>query len=340
MTFINQFLKLKRSLLLMLIFPAMAQSSTILLYHHVSSETPRSTSVSVSEFNQHVALIESLNLTVVPITTIVDSIKAGESLNPNWIAITFDDGYKSIYDNALPILKQKQWPFTVFVNPNSVKTSSLYMNWEQIEELTKHNVTIANHTLNHENLVQDGLSIEEIKHNILNAEQIIKDKLDQNHKMLAYPYGEYNEQIKKLIKELGFVGFAQHSGAINEYSDLTALTRFPANGIYANPKTLKNKINSLPFNIKSITPNDTAPTENNSTMRVELIDKDFYTSQLACFVTGSSTPHKPKWIDKLTFELSAPIKFSPGRVKYNCTAPSISQTGRFYWMSKLWIVQK
>ncbi|NVK24909.1 MAG: polysaccharide deacetylase family protein [Gammaproteobacteria bacterium] len=312
-------------------------AATVLAYHHVSSETPPSTSVSVENFKKHLELIEELGLQVVPITTITDAIKAGKPVEHNWIAITFDDGYSSVYDTAWPLLKEKNYPFSVYINPAMVKPSKLYMDWQQLEELSDQGVIIANHTMKHENLVQDGLTLEQITDTILEAEEIIKQRLNQNHKIFVYPFGEYNEQIEQILSKHGFVGLAQHSGAINETSNITALLRFPANGIYANPKTLKNKINSLPFDLASVLPVDTKPDSLHPQLTVKLNSKDFYQSQLACFISGSSKPQKPEWRSKLEFTISAEHEIPKGRVKYNCTAPSIKHSGRFYWMSKLWI---
>jgi hypothetical protein len=182
--------------------------------------------------------------------------------------------------------------------------------------------------MEHENLVQDGLTDEQMIDNILLADKIITEKLNQSHKLLAYPYGEYDHKIKQDLKKLGYVGFAQHSGAVNETSDILALSRFPANGIYANPKTLKAKLNSLPFNIKSITPSDTKPESLTPLLQVSLLNKDFYQSQLACFISGSGKPQKPEWTSKLDFKISSNNEIPKGRVKYNCTAPSISHSGR------------
>lgn len=314
-------------------------AATVLIYHHVSEQTPKSTSVSTEQFRQHLELIKLLGLTVVPLTTITDAIKANQPVDNNWVALTFDDGYHSVLDNALPLLKQYNFPFTVFVNPKMVGPSKLYLNWEQLNELAKHQGIIANHTMAHENLVRDGLTDEQVIENILQAEQLIKDNVNQSHKLLAYPYGEYDHNIKQQLDQLGFIGFAQHSGAINETSDKLALSRFPANGIYANPKTLKAKLNSLPFNIKSISPSDTKPENNSPLLTVSLVNKDFYQSQLACFISGSGEPQKPEWTSKLDFSIQAKNDIPKGRAKYNCTAPSIKHSGRFYWMSKLWINQ-
>lgn len=326
-------------LALLLLVVGQTQAASVLLYHHVSAKTPKSTSVTTEQFQQHLELIEELGLEVVPLTTITDAIKQNKEVSNSWVAITFDDGYRNVYDNAYPLLKQKNMPFTVFVNPSMVKPSKLYMDWSQLKELSDDGVIIANHTMAHENVVQDGLTIEQIVENIEQAEAQIKEQLGQNHKMLAFPYGEYNEQVELELEKLGYIGFAQHSGAIDQTSNLTALTRFPANGIYANPKTLKNKINSLPFDIKSINPRDTKPQNLQPQLVVELNSKDFYKSQLACFITGTSKPQKPEWLSDTQFAISASAEIPKGRVKYNCTAPSIKHRGRFYWMSKLWINQ-
>ena len=322
---------------LLLCFASMSQAASILLYHHVSADTPKSTSVTVEQFQQHIALIQELGLEVVPLTTITDAIKNQQKVNENWLAITFDDGYRNIYDNAFPLLQQANMPFTVFVNPAMVKPGKLYMDWPQLKALSDAGVIIANHTLGHENLVQDGLDQKAMIANIEKAEAMITEKLGQSHKMLAFPYGEYNADIKQSLAQLGYLGFAQHSGAVNETTELTAITRFPANGIYANPKTLKNKINSLAFDIKSIRPADTKPSSLRPKLIVELNSRDFYQSQLACFITGQGTPQKPTWISDNQFEIAAANDIGTGRIKYNCTAPSKRHKGRFYWMSKLWI---
>ena len=328
---------LNSGLFLLLMISLRVTGATVVLYHHVSETSPKSTSVTPKQFAEHIQLIEELGLTVVPLTQITDRIKNNQAIDPNWLAITFDDGYRNVYEEAFPQLKQKGWPFTVFVNPNMVKPSNLYMDWAQLKELTLHQGTIANHTLAHENMVSDGLSIQELEQNLLDAESKIEQELGQSVRILAYPYGEYNDEIKAILTKHDFIGFAQHSGAINQYSDRYALTRFPANGIYANPKTLKAKFKSLPFRLKSNTPTDTKPSSSTPEWSVTLAEKDFYQSQLTCFVTGQSKPVKPTWHDKFSFTIKAQAPIGKGRIKYNCTAPSIKDSGRYYWTSKLWI---
>lgn len=313
------------------------KAAVVLVYHHVSDATPPSTSVSLPTFIEHLDLIEELGLTPISVEKLVETILSGQPVDNNWVVLTFDDGYSSVYDNALPELKKRDWPFAVFVNPDMVKPSKLYMDWPELKTLTQHKGTIVNHTLKHENLHQDGLNLDEIKHTVMQSQLDIKQKLGHDFKILAYPYGEYNDEVKALLKSMDYAAFAQHSGAINETSDLQALMRFPANGIYANPKTLKNKLKALPFNLKTINPRDTIPTNEKPEVTVALASRDFYQSQLACFITGEKEPVKPEWLDDLTFKLNSKEAIGKGRIKYNCTAPSIKHSGRFYWMSKLWI---
>ena len=320
------------------------QAATILVYHHVSETTPKSTSVTLEQFEQHLDLIDELGLKVVPASAISDAIKTGKNIPAHWTAITFDDGYRSVYDNAFPMLKQRGWPFTVFVNPKMVKPSKLYMSWQQLQQINKEGGEIANHTLAHDNMVKTDKTLEQIKQQLLDSEQMIIDHIGSSPKLLAYPYGEYSEPLMDLLAELDIAAFVQHSGAVNNTTRLQAITRFPANGIYANPKTLKTKLSSLPFAIKSISPIEPViavdSEDSNINIRpkvqVELLEKDFYKSQLACFISGEDKPVKAIWIDKLTFEVQSAHAIGKGRIKYNCTAPSIKHRGKFYWWSKLW----
>ena len=67
---------------------------------------------------------------------------------------TVDDGLLSFYNNAWPILKEREIPFILFVNTREVGSFN-YMNWDQILELHKSkNVEIGNHSHSHEYLVE------------------------------------------------------------------------------------------------------------------------------------------------------------------------------------------
>ena len=101
---------------LTLLAPSWLNAAVVLQYHHVSDETPASTSTSPERFAMHLEYLSEAGFDIVPLHDLVDALRAGQPLPDKAAAITFDDGYISIYDTAWPMLKAKGWTFTVFVN--------------------------------------------------------------------------------------------------------------------------------------------------------------------------------------------------------------------------------
>src|SRR5690606_33663650 len=200
---------------------ASAQAAVVLQYHHVSSATPASTSVTPELFQQHMDYLAQQKFRIVPLTELIEKLKRGEALPDDTVAITFDDAYESVYSTAYPLLKKRNWPFTIFLNtePHDQEKKS-FATWAQVREMADDGVTIANHSTAHNHLLRlkkgenRAQWRKRITAEILDAEKRIKEKTGQSHKMLAYPYGEYDNQVKALVKKLGFVAFGQQSGPL------------------------------------------------------------------------------------------------------------------------------
>ena len=123
-------------------------NAAILLYHHVSSSTPASTSISPETFKSHMEYLETHH-TVVPLQDVVSAIQNNTTLPEKAVAITFDDGYANILDNAHPILAEMDFPYTVFINPNEIGVGPQQLTWEQVVAMHNDGVVFANHTLDH-----------------------------------------------------------------------------------------------------------------------------------------------------------------------------------------------
>ncbi|GIU40229.1 polysaccharide deacetylase [Shewanella sairae] len=324
-----------------------AHAAVILQYHHVSDTTPAITSVTPAQFKEQMQYLADNNFNVVPLSTVVESIKAKQTLPAKTIAITFDDGYRSIANTAHPILKQYKFPYTLFVSVEPIlKEYGEMMSWQQLITLSNEGAEIANHSWNHEHLIRkEGNETEaqwlaRIEDNILRTEAEIAKATGQNLKMLAYPYGEYNQQIEAMLEKHGFVAFGQQSGAAGPHSPLTALPRFPVAGVYADLNSLKVKLHSL--NMPVIAQTNSNPQLDSGQWRPEIkvtLDmSDINASQLMCFIQGQGAK-KPNWISDDQFSIQAELDLPAGRSRYNCTAPSKSK-GSYYWFSQPWIRPK
>ncbi|MPY25392.1 polysaccharide deacetylase family protein [Shewanella psychropiezotolerans] len=321
-----------------------AQAAVILQYHHVSEETPAITSVTPAQFKEQMQYLADNGFIVTPLSQVVDAIRNQKAIAENTVVITFDDGYKSIAETAHPILKEYGFPYTLFVSIEPIKAKySEMMSWEELIELSKEGAEIANHSWGHEHLIRKSAGESEaqwmsrIETNILETEAEISKATGQDHKMLAYPYGEYNQALEDMLSRNGFVGLGQQSGAAGAYSSLTALPRFPVAGVYADLASLKVKMHSLNMPVLSITPNDPELKDGNwrPELKISLDMSDIYPHQMMCFIQGQGAK-KPLWLSENEFSIRAEFDLPPGRSRYNCTVPSKSKSG-YYWFSQAWV---
>jgi len=320
--------------------------AVILVYHHVSTTTPLSTSVTPSTFKKHLDYLKNNGFTVLPLRTILNTLKQKKDLAPKSIAITFDDAYNSILHNALPLLKEKGYAFTVFVNTQSINASyKNILTWDELKVLQNHKGTIANHTSTHPHMVR-YLKDESTKEwesritlEITKAQKILKEKLGVSNKMFAYPYGEYNEDIKHILQNLGYAGFAQQSGAIGQTLNTLEIPRFPMATNYSNMKRFATSVNSKQLPVKNVNIGPKILLQNETSkyfFSYELIKGNYMKEQLACY--SSSGEKLLLSLNDMKVKIKLPL-WSAGRKKINCTAPSKTQKGVFYWYSQLWLVK-
>jgi peptidoglycan/xylan/chitin deacetylase (PgdA/CDA1 family) len=336
--------------------PGCLQAAVVLQYHHISDTTPASTSTSPERFGMHLAYLEKHDFDVVPLEQLVQILRSGQPLPDRSVAITFDDGYSSIHDTAYPMLKSRGWPFTVFVNsePHDRRQPS-FMSWEQLREMRRNGGTIANHTVSHPYLLAHEEGLDEaawrgwVADEITAAQSRIEAETGSTVKLLAYPFGEYDEAVLEVAQKLGFVGFGQQSGPLAEHSDLRVLPRFPFGGSYGDESDFATKVNSLPMPLAAGPDAISLESEggeplpdmvfNESGVRPILglkFTEDFDTARVNCFVSGQGRT-QPRTEGTWVY-VRAEKGLGQGRSRYNCTAPS-GQAGRFFWYSQLWIVR-
>lgn len=326
--------------LLLLSLPASA--AVMLIYHHVAEDTPRVSSVTAAEFRGHLQYLRDNHFQVIGLDVLIDQLKSGKPIADNAVVITFDDSYENNFTTAHPILQEFGYPYTIFISPGDIdKGTGPVMNWQQIKQMSEDGVLVANHAMWHEHMArpESGESeadwLKRMRQSILDAERRIKEETGQNHQWLAYPYGEFSAKLEQLVQELGFIGIGQQSGAIGPLTKLTRIPRYPAAGQYADLKDLAQKLRTLAFPITDYLSADQVISANPPTLRLQLDITDFRKQQLRCFAGAEVL--EPVWLNDNTFEVKASKALNRGRSRYNCTAPSLSKKGYFYWYSQPWL---
>ncbi len=320
---------------------ATTTSAVILQYHHVSSTTPRVTSVNAAEFRQHLEYLRDNGFTVLRLEEVVHTLRNRGTLPDKTAAITFDDGYRNNFDTAFPLLREFGYPFTLFVSSGLVGSNAqLYLNWDQLREMAANGATIANHGISHPYLLEraegedDAAWLQRIEHEILTGEAEIEKQTGQSHKLFAYPYGEYDRPIQDLVAQLGFVGIGQHSGPVNASSDFTALPRFPFSGIYAAINTFAVKMHTLAFDVKLLSP-VTQITDAQTPDAVLDFNGTYRFDALNCFNNNERMRVSVENTEEQQYRVTPLVPNTARRFRYNCTAPA--PNGRFYWYSITWV---
>lgn len=321
---------------------APAQAAVMLIYHHVASDTPRVSSVTAYELRDHLQYFKDNQFQVIGLDVLIQHLQQNTAIPQNAVVITFDDSYENNFTTAHPILREFGYPYTIFISPGSIdKGDGPLLNWQQVKQMSDEGVLVANHAMWHEHMARpkpgetEQQWLERMKQSILAAEEKIEQVTGQRHQWLAYPYGEYSAALEQLISELGFIGIGQHSGAIGADSVLTRLPRFPAAGRYADLKDLAQKLRTLAFSISDYHGVDPLISQNPPPLTLTLKVEDFNHKQLQCF--AGSEVLTPQWLNDNTFSVRASKALNKGRSRYNCTAPSLSRKGYFYWYSQPWL---
>ena len=105
--------------------------------------------------------------------------------NQKVVILTFDDGYKSQYSNAKPILDKYGFKATFSIVCNYVGNGDNRMTWEEIKSLRQEGHDIASHTMNHDDLSK--LPPQTVEYEVDQSKQCLLDQ-GINPKSFAYPF--------------------------------------------------------------------------------------------------------------------------------------------------------
>lgn len=323
-----------------------AQQAVILQYHHVDVGTPASTSITPALFDEHIQYIQENGYTVWPLDDAIDAVRNNKPLPDKAVVITVDDAYRSVYTEIYPRMKKLGWSFTVFVNSDAHDNKQgHYVSWEQMREMKQHGAIFANHTNSHLHLLRmhpkenEAAWLTRIKKDIELGQRRLEEELGHTPKLFAYPYGEHNPEIRKLVSDMGYVGFGQQSGPIGPLSDFSVLPRFPMAAGFAGMKRFPEKLNTLPLPVESIEPiNPVLPGDDSlPVLRLTLADGHYQRNAITCYISGQGRGDV-SWSGNTV--IIKPSKTLPtGRSRYNCTAPNLKGKG-YYWYSHSWFKKK
>ena len=181
----------------------------VLCYHQFSPGITAKNQLAVSarDFEQQLDYLATNGFQVIPLSQLEKILAREQAIPPKTVVLTIDDGYRSIYTIAYPILKKYNFPATVFLYTDFVGGSAA-LSWKQLREMQADGlIDIQSHTKTHSSLALTPKDTNEssyqkrIRSEIELSESALQKQLKIRPRYLAYPYGDSSAYTIKSLKK-------------------------------------------------------------------------------------------------------------------------------------------
>jgi len=185
----------------------------ILVYHRFGPRVTDSMTVRTSVFEAQLEQLGREGYTVVPLKRLVAHLRGEEPTLPaRSVVVTMDDAHRSVYTEALPLLRRYRIPVTVFVYPSAVSRADYAMTWDELSELASTGlVDIGSHTYWHPNFAREKKRLSEEAYARLVDDQLRRSRsVLESHfaapvDLLAWPFGIYDDELMRRAADAGYV---------------------------------------------------------------------------------------------------------------------------------------
>lgn len=212
-------------------------SATILVYHRFGPVAVDSMTVRTSVFESQLKFLRDNGYSVVPLRDVVEFVSGRGQLPTRAVAITADDGHRTVFTEMKAIVEKYKVPVTLFIYPSAISNASYAMTWEQLKELRATGLfEIESHTFWHPNFhtekqrLSPGEYRKLVETQLEESREILERRLGTEVDLLAWPFGIYDEELIAAAHKTGYVAaFSIKRRKVSRRDDLGAIPRFIVN---------------------------------------------------------------------------------------------------------------
>jgi peptidoglycan/xylan/chitin deacetylase (PgdA/CDA1 family) len=199
----------------------------VLMYHRIgkaNNDWEARYAVSPRNFKAQMVALAKKGLRAVTADALMNWLEKGITLPNRAFLITFDDGFRGVYDHAMPVLKELNWPFTVFLvsdligahdewtrSSNPAGIAYPLLNIDDIKNMQQHGACFQSHTRTHPSL--PTLDNEQLVDQLSVSRASLTKLLGHEVEYIAYPFGHLDERVKAATQAAGYrAGFSTQPG--------------------------------------------------------------------------------------------------------------------------------
>jgi len=166
-------------------------------------------------------------------------LESGKDLSKT-VVLTFDDGYRDFYTDALDVLKQCGFTATIFLTTDRIRKHSAciegadYLTWSEVRTLHEEGMHFGSHTVTHADL--RSLYPDQLEYELGRSKEIIEQNLGMPVDSFSYPFAFPEEDknfmrfLEDFMKNIGFeYGVSTILGRACNKSNRFFLPRLPVN---------------------------------------------------------------------------------------------------------------
>src|SRR5690242_332699 len=250
--------------------PVVDQTAQVLIfcYHRLVDKIRYpGTEITPAAFEAQMKELKDKGITVISMQDLLAWKRGEKNIPPRSAVITFDDGWKSQYEVAWPIMKKFGYPFTLFIYTEGVRGGALgggeAITWEQLADLRDNGIDIEAHSATHQDLREGhtvmviepggkrtrkkltGADYEKwIQNEVVGCKELLEQRLGIKVNCFAVPFGSYNEHVKELARNAGYEAmFTVYGQPITFTSPMDSIGRY---AIEANkPKVFEDAVKMI-----------------------------------------------------------------------------------------------
>lgn len=188
----------------------------ILLYHRFGPTVPDSMTVRTATFENQLGVLKKQGFRAVPLGEVIERLRTADRTpearpDARIVAITADDGHRSVYSAMWPILQQARVPVTLFIYPSAISNASYALSWAQLREMQGSGLAvIGSHTFWHPNFRQEKKRLppeayrQFVRMQLVRSKEVLEQRLATSVRWLAWPFGIHDDELMRAAEEAGY----------------------------------------------------------------------------------------------------------------------------------------
>ncbi len=214
-----------------------APTVAVLVYHRFAGTANDSMTVRTATFEAQLRYLHARGYSIVPLRAVLawrEGIDSPPALPPKAVALTVDDGHRSVYDVLLPIALRERLPVTLFVYPSAISNAPYALTWAQLRALRDTGLfDIQSHTYWHPNfnVERKRRSLEDYRRfaqwQLRASRGRLEAELGTPVDLLAWPFGIEDDALAQWATAAGYrAAFALDARLLTPAAPVMRLPRF------------------------------------------------------------------------------------------------------------------